>query len=551
MKVEAAADAGPSAPAETAPRAQVGNGADALLHSLVASGVTTCFANPGTSEMQFVAALDRAPQMRAVLCLFEGVATGAADGYARIAGAPAATLLHLGPGYLNGGANLHNARRARSPVVNVIGDHATYHRKYDAPLTSDIEALARPNSKWVAAAETPDSVASCALTAVRQATTKPKGPVSLILPADAAWGEAGAAPPATVPSPRASAPRPERIAALVDRARAAASPVILMGGESLGERGLAAAQRLARAGFRVFTESFVARQRRGRGVFAPTRLAYFAETATEALKDCDLLLTVEAQAPVAFFAYPGRPSELLPPDCRVEELAGPDADGAAALEQLALAVSAPATNLPAKAADIAPAEGELNAHVAARAIARHLPADAIVSDDAVTAGQPIFDATREAAPHDWLMLTGGAIGQGLPVAIGAAIAAPDRKVVSLNGDGAAMYTVQSLWTIARERLDVVVVVFANSAYRILNVEFSRTGSGDRPGQAARRLLDLSDPLIDWPALSESLGVPAVRCITGEEFEAAFARACANRGPFFIEAVTGGPGRTRFAVGAAG
>jgi acetolactate synthase-1/2/3 large subunit len=525
------------------------NGADALLEALLESGVTTCFANPGTSEMQFVAALDRAPRMRATLCLFEGVATGAADGYARMAGRPAATLLHLGPGYLNGGANLHNARRARSPVVNVVGDHATYHRKYDAPLTSDIVALSRPNSKWVRSADEPEMVGQLAAEAVHSAMTRPRGPAVLVLPADSAWTPM-AEPKAQPLRVAAGDVDAARIAALAERVRQSRSPVILMGGESCSAAGLAAAERLAAAGARIFTESFVARQRRGAGVFAPKRLAYFAETAMEELAGCDLLLTVEAQAPVAFFAYPARPSELLPPTAEVQTLATEAEDGAQALAMLADALAAEPANLSPASLPVSEPTGELNAHVAARSIARHLPPEAIVSDDAVTAGQPIFDATHTAAPHDWLMLTGGAIGQGLPVAIGAAVACPDRKVVALSGDGAAMYTVQALWTLARESLDVVVVVFANSAYRILGVEFSRTGSGDRPGAKAAPLLSLADPLIDWVSLSQSLGVPAERCLTGEEFDAAFARACARRGPCLIEAVTGGPGRRRTAAGGA-
>lgn len=457
-------------------------------------------------------------------------------------GTPAATLLHLGPGYLNGGANLHNARRAHSPVINVVGDHATYHRKYDAPLTSDIAALAMPNSKWVEAATSADDIPSLAAHCVEAAMAKPKGPSCLILPADAAWSSAPVEPLSAAPRPVPPIDR-ARMETLARRVRAARSPAILMGGESCATAGLGAAARIEAAGVRVWTESFVSRQRRGCDVFAPKRLAYFAEAASEELADVDLLLTVEARAPVAFFAYPGRPSELLPDGCEVLSLATAAEDGAAALSGLADALGAPlepTARVASPASD--PATGELNAHVAAKAIARCLPVEAIVSDDGVTASQPIFDATRGAAPHDWLMLTGGAIGQGLPVAIGAAVACPGRKVVSLNGDGAAMYTVQSLWTIAREQLDVIVVVFANSAYRILGVEFTRTGAGERPGRAASPLLDLSNPTIDWVGLSRSLGVPAERCLTGEAFEDAFRRACATPGPHFIEAVTGGPGR---------
>ncbi|MFA7262482.1 MAG: acetolactate synthase large subunit [Caulobacter sp.] len=530
---------------------QTRNGADLLLQTLVANGVTACFANPGTSEMQFVAALDRAPDMRAVLCLFEGVATGAADGYARMSGSPAATLLHLGPGYLNGGANLHNARRARSPVINVVGDHATYHRRFDAPLNSDIAGMARPNSKWVASAESPDDVSRLACEAVATSRAKPAGPVTFILPADSAWLSTSTTPCVAAPTAPA-APPIDRIRALADRFRQSDAPVVLLGGSACGERALAAASRLARAGARIFTETFVARQRRGGVHFAPTRLAYFAEAAEAELAGTDLLLLVESQAPVAFFAYPGRASELTPDGCAVEVLASPAEDGAAALHALADALDAPVPQGVDRGAPQAPSpDGDLNAHLAGAAIARHLPEDAIISDDAVTAGQPIFDATRSAAAHDWLMLTGGAIGQGLPVAIGAAVACPDRKVVSLNGDGAAMYTVQSLWTLAREQLDVVVVVFANSAYRILGVEFTRTGSGDKPGAASRKLLDLGDPLIDWVALGQSLGVPSERCVTGEQFDRAFAAAIAAPGPHLIEAVTGGAGRRAYGGASAG
>ena len=514
------------------------NGADVLLRTLVDNGVTTCFANPGTSEMQFVAALDRTPGMRAVLCLFEGVATGAADGYARMTGRPAATLLHLGPGYSNGAANLHNAKRAGTPVVNVVGDHATYHKRYDAPLNSDIEALAGPTSKWVRSAQTADEIAALTAEAVTASLTAPRAPVSLILPADTAWTETEDLALAQ-PAPELRVLGDEVVAAVADQIRRADAPYVLMAGSACGERGLAAASRLAAMGIRVLTESFVARQRRGRDVFAPEKLAYFAEIAQAELAAADLLVLVEATSPVAFFAYPGRPSELTPLGCRTARLAERGEAGDLALERLADMLGAPGSGVAPPTPSAKPPAGDLNAHSAGGVSARHLPAGAIVSDDAVTASQPIFQQTAAAAPHDWLMLTGGAIGQGLPVALGAAVACPGRKVVSINGDGAAMYTNQALWTLARERLDVTVVVFANGAYRILGVEFGRTGSGERPGSVAERLLDLGDPDLDWVSLARGMGVLAVRCDTTEQFDAAFAAAMAERGPRLIEVVTGG------------
>jgi acetolactate synthase-1/2/3 large subunit len=511
------------------------NGADALLSTLLANGVEACFANPGTSEMHFVAALDRHPRMRPVLCLFEGVATGAADGYGRLSDAPACTLLHLGPGYGNGVANLHNARRAFTPVVNVIGDHATSHRPYDAPLASDIEGLARPNSVWVGSAESPEAVAPLAAEAIAASLAPPGGPTSLILPAHAAWSPVTAAEPVVVQRPVRPAPAGEAVDAAARALRAAQNPVLLIGGQACRTEGLAQAARLAAAGVRVVCDTFVARQARGAGVFAPGRMQYFAEVALQDLAGSDLMLLAGTTRPVAFFAYPDRPSVLVPEGCSVLSLAERAEDAVAGLAALADAIGAPAAGpvQPLSIPESAPT-GPLSAAVAGVSIARHLPEGAILCDDAVTSGAGVFAPLATAAPHEVLGLTGGAIGAGLPLAVGAAVAAPDRKVVSLNGDGAAMYTPQALWTIAREGLDVTAVVFANHAYRILNIELWRTGAGEA-GPAAAKLLDLGDPRIDWVSLAQGLGVAAVRCESAEAFEAAFAQAMARRGPMFIEA----------------
>jgi acetolactate synthase-1/2/3 large subunit len=473
--------------------------------------------------------------MRPVLCLFEGVATGAADGYGRIAGKPACTLLHLGPGYGNGLANLHNARRAYTPIVNVVGDHATYHRQYDAPLTSDIAAIVSPNSVWVKSAQRPDEVGALAAEAIGASYGPPGGPVSLILPADCAWSPANATGPKAVRRAKAAVAS----AAIDDAAktlRAATKPVLLLGTNACGEAALAAAGRLAAAGVRIVTDTFIARQGRGAGRFSPDRMMYFGEMALADLAGVDLMVLVETTQPVAFFAYPDRPSVLVPEGCETLELASREQDGAAALEALADALGAPRSPpvQPLSLPEGAPS-GPLNPAAVGASIARHLPEGAIVSDDSVTAGQSIINATRSGRPHDWLGLTGGAIGQGMPVAVGAAVAAPGRKVISLNGDGAGMYTVQGLWTLAREQLDVTVVVFANNTYRILGIELGRTGAG-APGPAAGSLLSLGDPAIDWVSLAKGLGVPGRRCDTAEAFDTAFAAAMAEPGPKLIEAV---------------
>jgi acetolactate synthase-1/2/3 large subunit len=510
------------------------NGADAILSTLADNGVEACFANPGTSEMHFVSALDREPRVKPVLCLFEGVVTGAADGYGRMAGKPAVTLLHLGPGYANGAANLHNARRAHTPIVNVIGDHATYHRKYDAPLTSDIEALARPNSRWIGVAQSADEAADLAAEAVKQSYGAPGGSACLILPADCAWSPATRKGPTLAPPVR-PAPSGDQVDAVAKALRAAAKPVLLIGGQACEARGLAAAGRIAAHGVRVVTDTFVPRQPRGGGRFGPDKMLYFAEMALSDLSGIDLMVLAGTAEPVAFFAYPAMPSVLVPEGCQELILADRAEDSALALEALADALNAPAeaalntVSLPDRPS------GELTAYTIGASIARHMPEESVVSDDAVTAGLPIFMQTRGAKPHDWLSLTGGAIGQGLPVAIGAAVACPDRKVLALTGDGAGMYTVQALWTMAREQLDVTVVVFANHVYRILGIELNRTGAG-KPGAAAASLLDLGDPRLDWQALATGMGVAAVRCETAESFDAALAGAMTHKGPLLIEAV---------------
>jgi len=512
------------------------NGADAVIATLADNGVEACFANPGTSEMQFVSALDREPRVRPVLCLFEGVVTGAADGYGRMAGKPAVTLLHLGPGYGNGVANLHNARRAFTPIVNVIGDHATYHRQNDAPLASDIKGLAGPNSVWVRSAETADEAADLAAEAVVASFGPPGGSASLILPADCAWSPATRKGPTLVAQRRPEAPA-ATIEVVAQAIRAAKKPLVLIGAGACGEAGLRAAARLAAAGCRVMTDTFVARQPRGAGRFAPDRMAYFGEMAMEDLAGVDLMVLTETVKPAAFFAYPNMPTLLIPEGCETLVLAARREDGARAMEQLAEALGAPGAAAPNAVALPDRPTGAVNAYTVGASIARHMPDQTVISDDGVTSSMPVFQQTQAARPHDWLMLTGGAIGQGIPVAVGAAVACPDRKVVSLNGDGAAMYTVQGLWTLAREGLDVTVVIFANHVYRILGVELQRTGAG-KPGKAAASLLDLGSPRIDWVSLAKGLGVPAVRHDTAEGFDAAFAAAMGQKGPMLIEVAMG-------------
>jgi acetolactate synthase-1/2/3 large subunit len=513
------------------------NGAQALIRTLAGSGVDVCFSNPGTSEMHFVAALDAVPEMRGVLCLFEGVATGAADGYGRMAGRPAAALLHLGPGLSNGLANLHNARRARTPLLAVVGDHATYHKRFDAPLESDIEALAGTVSVWVRRSARSADVAADAAEGVAAAMRPPGGISTLILPADVSWSED--AEPARPLRVRAAAPVPEGTVQSVSRTLRSGEPcVLLLGGPGTRRAGLEAASRVAETtGARLLCETFPARLERGAGIPAVDRLAYLAEFAAGQLAGARHLILAGSRAPVSFFAYPGKESSLVPAGCEVHVLAEPADDVCGALGRLA-DLAAPGTKpLPSEAERPAlpSGDGNLTGESVAAAVGALLPEGAIVSDEANTSGLWLPGATAGAPPHDWLTLTGGSIGQGLPVATGAAVASPGRPVLALEADGSAMYTLSALWTHAREGLDITTVIFNNRSYAILNMELNRVGA-EPAGDAARNLLELSRPDLDFVALAGGMGVPARRASTPGEFSAQLQRALAEPGPHLIEAV---------------
>jgi len=507
-------------------------GAVAIIGSLADCGVAACFANPGTSEMHLVTALDREPRIRSVLCLFEGVATGAADGYARMAGVPALTLLHLGPGYLNGGANIHNGRRAFVPMINLIGDHAVTHRQYDAPLASDIAALAAPNSRWLKSVDQVEDAGALAVEAFEASYGPPPGPVSLIMPADVAWtgGATRAAPGGRAGLKTASDDVIEEAGRAITKAK---RPAMLVNGTALHAGGAETLRRMEAQGVRVLTDTFMARHVRGGGFYDAARLPYFAEMAVDVLKDVDLLLVAGTKSPVAFFAYPNTPGAFTPVGARTLSLGGPDTDSQDAVARLADWLDAPMAPRVGGWARPEPGAGDkFNPHTIGLSLAHYLPEGALVSDDGVTSGLPIYQAMAAGARHEWLGHTGGAIGQGMPVAVGAAVARPDVKTVCLAGDGAGMYTVQALWTMARERLDVLTIVFVNNAYRILKIELARTGAGN-PGPAADGMLSLGNPDIDWVKLSESLGVGAEAVSTCAQFNDALARAVAIRGPRLI------------------
>jgi acetolactate synthase I/II/III large subunit len=512
-------------------------GAFSLVQTAVHAGVEVCFANPGTTEMPMVVVLDRAPGLRVVLGLFEGVCTGAADGWARMTGRPAATLLHLGPGFANGIANLHNARRARTPVVNWIGDHATRHLPYDAPLTSDIAALTGCVG-WTRAVKSAGEMAEASLAAVEAALGPPGRVASLIIPANCQW-EPGPEPLSAFPSP---ALREAPSAAIQDAARLLRKGRggLLLGGNALTERGLHAAARVAGVtSCGVWIETFPACQECGSHVPLFPALPYFPEQAIQALANLASLVLAGAREPVAFFAYPDQPSRFLPDGAALHTLADPDAgaDAALALEALAEELGAPSVVLSSRTTPaFVPGEQPLTPDSLCRAMAALMPENAIVVNEAATTGLT-WNAVHSsnAPPHTMLFLTGGAIGQGLPNALGAALACPDRRVIAFQADGSGLYTLQALWSMARESADVTVVVCANRRYRILQVELERLGLSE-PGPKAQALTDLTRPAIDWPALAKGFGVPGCSVNTDGQFADALLRSFAQHGPSLIEAV---------------
>jgi acetolactate synthase I/II/III large subunit len=510
------------------------NGAESLVRTLVAGGVDTCFTNPGTSEMHIVAALDRIPEMRCVLGLFEGVVTAAADGYARMAGKPACTLLHLGPGLGNGVANLHNARRAHVPIINLIGQHATTHIAYDTPLTSDIEGIARPVSKWVRTSGSAEELGRDAADAVVASRTPPGRIATLIVPADVAWSEGGKVA-AIRPIPQPGLPSDQTIERAAAMLRSGARTGILLAGNAFYGKGLAAAGRIAAGtNSKLLCPYPFARLERGAGRPYVERTQYILEIAIEQYKEFRNLILVGAPPPIAYFAYPGKSSLVASRDCEVLTLARPEEDCAGTLESLGTALDMKRSPSPQdKTERPSVPSGEITLPGIASAVGALLPENAIVVDESMTSGRGLMAATRIAPPHDWLANTGGSIGIALPLAVGAAVASPERRVLCLSADGSGMYTLQALWTMAREKLNVTNVIFSNRAYAVLKREFGGLGVGE-PGRRAQELFSIGNPDLDWVHLAKGMGVPAMRAESLESFGKALREGFSGGGPSLIE-----------------
>ena len=513
------------------------NGAESLLRTLVNNDITTCFTNPGTSEMQFIAAADRVPDMRCVLCLAEGVVSGAADGYSRMSDCLPSTLLHLGPGLANGLANFHNAMRAGAPIVNIVGDHATSHKQYDAPLASDVVAYARPVSAWIKESGMAADIPADAVAAITAARQPPGHIATLIIPADCSWDPCSADPGEKAPVPGRPKVADEEVRKVTEALGTGEPAALLLGDHGLLEEGARLASIISNhTGARVFSHTFTARITRGAGRGNIERLPYFPEAIIEALTGIRHLVIAGTKPPVGFFAYPNLPSYLVPPDCQVYQLANAGDNVVDALARVIDGLGAgavPPALMPLKKPPL-PA-GKLTPETIAMSVGALMPENAVVAEEAISSGGNLIPATATTEPHDWLFTTGGAIGQGLPNATGAAIACPDRKVLCLQADGSGMYTVQALWTQARESLDVTTVVLANRKYRILGIEYQRVGAG-APGARARSMMDIDNPEIDWISLAKGMGVPACRVTTADQLNRQLAAYLAEPGPNLIEAV---------------
>lgn len=513
------------------------NGAESLVKTLLAGGIDVCFSNPGTSEMHFCAALDKHPEMRCVLGLQENVVTGAADGYARMTDTPAATLLHLGPGLSNGLANIHNAKKSRTGMVNVVGDHATYHRKFNAPLTSDIEGIAWPVSEWVHTSPTADDLSIDAAEAITRASTHPGQITTLILPADSAWTETDKPIVTASVPPEPDAPDADQVREIAKIFRSNEPTLLLIGGRALRSEPLEMAGRIVGGSLetKLLAETSNARAERGAGRVAVNRVPYVVDHALEMLAEFKHVVLIEARDPVAFFAYPGKPSRFLPDGCQVHELAGPADNGRLALEMLADELGVRTS--PAPVSDFLlppPALGALDPDSIVSVIANAIPENAIIVDEAITTGRHFFPVTSTSNPHTWLQINGGAIGIGIPMAVGAAIAAPERPLIALQADGSGMFTLQGLWSQAREGLNITTIIFHNRTYNILLGEMRNVGV-ENPGRSALDMFELQRPSLDWVSLARGMGVEAGRAVDGETLAREIQRGLSSEGPYLIEA----------------
>ena len=513
-----------------------GTGADLLLRSLENEGIDTCLANPGTSEMHLVAAIGKSSLMRPILCLFEGVVTAAADGFWRMKRYPAATLLHLGPGYANGMANLHNAKKAFSGLVNIVGDHAEWHLEFDAPLTSDLEGHVKLHSDWFTKSINPTNLGQLGTLSCIEAKSGWGKIASIIVPANHSW-EVGEEQKQSLSPTVGMLPVDDSILKNTAKSlRLNKKRALLLGNRGLSRKSIEYASAIAKATEAdLLCETFFPRVYRGAGEVKIKRIPYFAELAIDFLASYEQIFLVGAKEPVGFFAYPDIPSKLSPPACSIIKVASKDEDVEQALQDLYEDLSLKSRPKVVFSHGDRITSITLDETSVSQIISELLPENSIISDEGITCSASLYAQTETAAPHDWLCLTGGSIGQGLPLGFGAAIACPDRKVITFQADGSAMYTVQTLWSMARENTDITVILLNNSSYAILNIELDRLKTGPRNDKTLS-MLNIDNPMIDWVEISKGLGVEASRSTNVKEFREQFHNAMKQKGPRLIEVI---------------
>lgn len=508
------------------------NGSECLVGTLINHGVDLLFTNPGTSEVGLLAEIGTSEQIRAVPVLFEGIAAGAADGYFRMTGCPAATMLHVGPGLANAWSALHNAAKARSGVVNIVGQLSEAHLEYESPLKSDLLALATSVSDVV---RYPLSSARVGIDAHAAADAAKRGKVAtLVMANDVGWSDGAelATPPGAQNTDAHGALDPAAMTALKQGPRT----LFLLGGLALDVGAQRDAAAIASAtGCSVMIEWANARCERGGDLPSWARIPYPVDEAVRTLAAYDTIVLCGAAEPIAFFNYRNSPSRLAAPSARVIDLHAEGADVRLALGAARRALASdPARPCHPPASRYTYGAPKSPDPVSA-AIAAALPEDAIIVNEAITSASDLFAASAAAPRHTWLDNLGGSIGFALPAAIGAAIGAPGRRVIALCGDGSTMYSLQGLWTMARENLDITVLVFANRAYKILINELVQA-SDAHLNDRTFSLLQLDNPAIGWAKLSGSLGVDATRVHSFDQLKAALTLALDTQGPRLIEVV---------------
>ena len=513
-------------------------GAEIILSTAADAGVEICFANAGTTELPLVAAFDTVKSIRPVLGLFEGVCTGAADGYARMKQKPVLTLLHLGPGFANGIANLHNAKRARSPILNIIGQHATWHLNADPPLNMDIASLARTVSGWYRQSA---SVEALSRDVAEGLAASLYGQVStLVVPADHQWAE-HKSDKITLPEFAFDRIDQATIATARKLLKEAQKPALILGGRALRKPSLAAAAEIqVKTGCGLLRITFPAYVDSGEGLPIVRPIPYVPGQARALLGIYDTLILAGTNEPVAFFGYrDGRSFLLNDQQCHFR-IDTDKQDVAVVLEELARALDAETGknktgSILAQYALPELPSGTLNAEKMCATIAAMQPEHCIVVDEGVSSTAPYYSYAPFLKPYSQLNVTGGAIGHGMPLALGAALACPDRKVINIEADGSAMYTIQALWSQAHEKANVITVICSNRKYLIIELECLAAGYTSL-GAEARALMNLTNPALDWVGLSRGMGVPAASVTTAEELTREFNAALKESGPHLIEVI---------------